>query len=42
MFGSHSLGVTNRKKHSTWFGIAAAVNAVRTTDRTALDLFLKC
>lgn len=38
LFGGHSSGITNKKKHCEWERVAASVNSVSGTERTVAEL----
>ncbi len=38
LFGSHSSGITNKKKYVEWQHVAAALNEVGSVNRTVPDI----
>ena len=38
LFGSHSTGITNKRKCTEWNSVTAAVNAVSSKDGTVADI----
>ena len=38
LFGSHSTGISNKRKGSEWLSVAAAVNAASATERAVSEM----